>query len=358
MNTGLQPATPANSGPFTIHIDGRPNDPAAVLDGEPLRKMTALRQKAIDLHLQVPTFETVQELQQVKQGHANRIADLTRHRSEGGFGQPDDAGSVVAERKKLQRADAELRRVTTLKEIRSTKWNEAAQLERFVTDWLMDGGIPGGCKIEAVEDAPITDLLKKGENIADAVERYRHRLRELAADLHRVKSAPWPSSVAKAKAKAQIDALADAAAPDCDRAIEHGLPVSFATMMQTAMVRGVETPALSVTEAIDTFGLMMFLFKDQVLQKINAALDEAADDSNALSEREREEAIAQITFDSLVCERAECSLIWSADAKGDVIGFRSTTSPQAVLGLTLTTRTPVSERGSSLEHALSIIGVR
>ena len=44
----------------------------------------------------------------------------------------------------------------------------------------------------------------------------RLKARELAADLHRVRSAPWPSSVAKAAAK-QIDALADAAAPDCGR---------------------------------------------------------------------------------------------------------------------------------------------
>src|SRR5207344_560580 len=103
----------------------------------------------------------------VKTGHANRIADLTRDRSEGGFGQPDDAGVVVAERKKLQRADAELKRVTTLKEIRSARWNVAAQLERARTDWLLHGGIPGGCVIEAIEDAPISEVLKKGESIAD-----------------------------------------------------------------------------------------------------------------------------------------------------------------------------------------------
>jgi hypothetical protein len=51
----------------------------------------------------------------------------------------------------------------------------------------------------------------------------------------------------------------------------------------------------------------------------------------------RQEAEATITGDMLAVERSECALIWHADAKGDVIDFRSTTSPLAVLGLNLTT---------------------
>ena len=37
-------------------------------------------------------------------------------------------------------------------------------------------------------------------------------------------------------------------------------------------------------------------------------------------------------------ERSECSLIWAAEAKGEVIDFRPTTSPQAVLGVQLAAR--------------------
>ena len=51
------------------------------------------------------------------------------------------------------------------------------------------------------------------------------RLRELAADLHRVKSAPWPSSVAKVAAREMIDRLADQGAPNLDGAIEFGQPI-------------------------------------------------------------------------------------------------------------------------------------
>ncbi len=63
---------------------------------------------------------------------------------------------------------------------------------------------------------PMSALEQACETIANAVERYRHRLRELAADLHRVRSSPWPSSLAKAAAKELIDRVADAGMPNLD----------------------------------------------------------------------------------------------------------------------------------------------
>ena len=352
---GFEPATAAGMAPQSVTLFSTPNDPTAVLDGQPLTKMIALHQRAIDLHLAVPEFSTVQEVAHVKAQHANRIADLTRHRSEGGFGQPDDAGVVVAELRRLERATAELKRVTTLKEVRADRWRIASQLERAVTDWLLSGGIPGGCVIEAVEDAPLTELLKKGETIADGVERYRHRLRELAADLHRVKSAPWPSSAAKAAAKAQIDALAEAAQPDIDRCIEHGLPVGFVTTMQIGAVRNAGVPgAAAFTETPDAFGLLCWLFRDQLLARINEQLDEIADDGEALSEQQRQEAEATITGDTLAVERSECGLIWHADAKGEVIDFRADTTAQAVLGVRIVTA-PRVEAGTSVGYAYDLI---
>ena len=67
-----------------------------------------------------------------------------------------------------------------------------ARLEADVANYIMRDGIPPGCVLEAVEDDPVAELLKEGERIGDAVERYRHRLRELAADRPRINSGPWP----------------------------------------------------------------------------------------------------------------------------------------------------------------------
>jgi hypothetical protein len=69
------------------------------------------------------------------------------------------------------------------------------------------------------------------------------------------------------------------------------------------------------------------------LAKINAGFDEIADDKVALSQAQREEAEARISADMLATERSECSLIWIAESRGEVIDFRSTTTPMAVLGV-------------------------
>ena len=309
--------------------------------------------------MQVPEFETVQEAADVKAGHANRIADLTRHTQQGGFGQPDDAGVVVAERRKLQRADAELKRVTTLKEIRGARWNAAAQLERAVTDWLLHGGIPGGCMIEAVEDAPLSDLLKKGERIADAVERCRL---QVARTCRRFASGEVALRGRQAWQRPQqnlsLMRLPKPRSRTCDRAIEHGLPISFATMMQTATVRGVETPAAGVCRDSRRLRALCWLFRDQLLAKINAALDEAADDEEAMS---RAAAAGSRSDDHWRhaggrAQRMQPDLVRRRHSRGDVIDFRSDTSPLAVLGLRLVTAPRQAAPGTTGGHAYDLVG--
>jgi hypothetical protein len=97
--TGFTPATAADFGPQTAHLYSTPNDPAAILDGLPLVRM---------------------------------------HKAEGGFGLPVDAPQVATG--KLERAEQELARLTSLLEIRTARRNAASQVEHSVTDWLMHGG--------------------------------------------------------------------------------------------------------------------------------------------------------------------------------------------------------------------------
>ena len=88
--------------------------------------------------------------------------------------------------------------------------------------------------------------------------------------------------------------------------------------------------------------------------KVNAGLDEVADDQAALSQQQREEAEAQIMADALMIERAECSVIWHAEAKGEVIDFRADTSPQALLGVRLVTGPPLM-LGTTVGHSYEIV---
>ena len=357
--TGFTQAT--DFGPVAFHGNREPRDPAAILDGKPLERMTALHQRQLDIHATMPTHEEVSAASQVKIGHANRISYLTRHSSEGGFGLDAEAPQVRSEQRKLERAEAEFKRLTTLQETRTVRWRAVGQLDQTVTDWLLRGGIPGGCALEAVEDAPISELLTKadGGRIDAAVERYRHRLRELAADLHRVNSAPWPSSLAKAAAKELIYRLADQGQPILDGAIEHGQEITFAKKRLTSEIYNVaNSPGAIgyVSDAHDAVGLIAWMFRDQLLAKINAGFDQIAEDKIALDERQRAEALATINTDMLAIERLECACIWHADAKGEVIDFRPTTSPQAVLGVRLVNVPRVAPAGSSHGYSWNTLG--
>jgi hypothetical protein len=185
-----------------------------------------------------------------------------------------------------------------------------------------------------VADAPLSELLRKGERAADGVERHRRRLRELAADARRVRSAAWPSSGLIEETAAQIEQWAEAGTPSFDNMVEHHTPFAFPSMTLQSFVRG-EKAALAFTETIDARGLLCWLFKEQLLEKVTAGLREAADYKNALSQQHREEAEAEISSDMLAIERAECAMIWHAEAEGQVIDFRADTSRQAVLGVRL-----------------------
>ena len=142
---------------------------------------------------------------------------------------------------------------------------------------------------------PVTSILKKGERIVDAVDRCRHRLRELAADRHRVRSSPWPSSEAKQRARQMIEQMAEAGAPLIDSMIEHNSPLSFPMVSLQSSLVGLDQPTMTFTETVDAVSVMCWLFRDQMLAKINKGIDEVADDKAALNERQRAEMEAQIT---------------------------------------------------------------
>ena len=102
------------------------------------------------------------------------------------------------------------------------------------------------------------------------------------------------------------------------------------------------------------------MLRDQMLAKINAGIDEVADDKAALNRQQREEAEAQIGSDVLAIERAEVSLILAAEAQNnEIIDFRADTSPQALLGVRLVNQPRANPSpGTSPMHAFNIIGGR
>jgi hypothetical protein len=100
--------------------------------------------------------------------------------------------------------------------------------------------------------------------------------------------------------------------------------------------------------------LICWLLGPELLKKISAGFREISD-GNALDQQQREAMLATIDADSLAAERAGCSLIWHVAERGEIIDFRPTTSPQAVLGVALRIVPRAAPPNTSPQHAYDIM---
>jgi hypothetical protein len=86
---------------FEANYSAPPTIPLFVGDGHLLSdvavaRLTSLRQRTSDLHSAIPSLEDIKALSDQKQDHRNRISQLRKPRSQGGFGQPELAPEVVS----------------------------------------------------------------------------------------------------------------------------------------------------------------------------------------------------------------------------------------------------------------------
>ncbi len=176
--------------------------------------------------------------------------------------------------------------------------------------------------------------LLKSEAVVDGIERLRRRCRELKADQHRIASAPYPSSYAKAQMRAQIEALAMQGAPSVSRLVELDGPVDFQTQRLRSEAFGAETPVLVFGEVPDTIALVAWLHRDLLIKRLDAEIDAEADDASSI---DREVRAAEAEADLLATERDICSLIWRGQAEGLPVEFPADTNPVALLWITLIT---------------------
>jgi hypothetical protein len=216
-------------------------------------KMRLLAQRSDDHHAIIPEFETVREASMAKIAAANALKRLTDHPQDGGFGLKDDDRRVIVATKDLEKATADFKRLQELQEVRTAAWRTVSQAKAACEDFLRHG-VPGNCTIEAAVEVEPPKLLK-GETVLDAIERHRRRGRELKADLHRIASAPYPSSYAKAKMREQVERLAQIGTPDCSMLIEHDKDVAWATQRVTSEVHA-ERRLLAFSETADAVALV------------------------------------------------------------------------------------------------------
>jgi hypothetical protein len=215
--------------------------------------------------------------------------------------------------------------------------------------------VPGNCQIAEIEIEP--PKLLKGETTLDAIERLRRRGRELKADLHRIRSAPFPSTYAKQRMREQIEALAQGA-PSVSRLVELDGPLEFQTQRLTSEVRG-ERLSLAFTEVPDPVALVAWLHKDALIAALDREIASESDDKSALSHEARQKAEAEVMGDLLAVERDESWFVWQAQAQGLPCEHRGDISPLALLGLRLVTTPRAPDGPSSPSQAgYNLIGGR
>jgi hypothetical protein len=190
-------------------------------------------------------------------------------------------------------------------------------------------------------------VVKTEKSLTDAIDRHRRRARELKADLHRITSAPYPASHAKARMREQVEVLAQRGAVNVSQLVEHNGDLEFPTQQTQVAILNAQPGAVGFVQVPDTLALLAWTFKDSLLARIDAEVMAEADDAAALSiaERQRQEAVVQ--SDLLDVERQESSLVWRAKVEGLPVEHRADANPLAVLSVKLVTVLPGSSKGMS-----------
>lgn len=241
----------------------------------------------------------------------------------------DGHPALKAARAALADCDSEIERVGMLVAERSKTMQQHARLISALEDYCSRH--LRSRKTVEVHDGAAPEL-KSGEDAAAAVERCRRRVRELSADAHRIKSAPWHASHAKQRMREEVARLAARGEPSVLALIESS---DGGVAWRERVFHDVLIGGRLLTNVGDpgALALMFWLHHDAIVQRLEALIDEQADDQNALTLEQRSEQLAEIARDLLATEREEAYWTDAAIAAGAAVLHRADLDPRAALML-------------------------
>ena len=193
------------------------------------RRLEALRQQVQDAHALCVPFEDVRECMATRMRTEARLRQLTGHPSQGGHNLSEDDPRTIVAQREFEKATAAAKGIQERADARSAVWREAGYALQAVESYLRDG-VPGGCILQDVE--PPEPKLAKGQGVLEAITDVRQRGVKLRKRLSEIERAPYPSSVAKARAREWVEALAQRGRIDVSPLIrrkdgELALPVEY-----------------------------------------------------------------------------------------------------------------------------------
>jgi hypothetical protein len=351
--TGLTPAPAGGQPPFSFAA--APTAPgfdvADLLPPAAQERLRALRLRAKESHAIVPPYEDIRQASMARTNAENALKRLLAPAGEGGFRLKPDDRRVIEATKALDKATDEFLRLQERQADRGAAFQAVSQAVANVEAWLRDGR-PSGTVLEAVDVDP--PKLLKNEDVLSGIERLRRRGRELKATLHVIRSASYPSSHARAKMRAKIEALAMQGAPDVSVLLEHdGELVWPMSRVQSDVFA--EQRSLAFAQVPDALALTCWLHKDALITALDREIASEADDAASLSHEERQRREAEVMGDLLSVERDESALVWRAMDEKLPVEHRADISPLALLGVALVTPPRADAPRTSADHAYDIV---
>lgn len=348
------PATPAAASGATadqpLRRPGAPRNPhrRGPLPPQARRKLVAIREAADDAHGAWRVADDRWREAKAKRDELQaRLVELQDPRYAGRYGGPDfipdggrdwtdpDRGPPIVINRQLlvspedlaravddvAAADAEVKRLAEIAEARSETWRALAATREAVERFLES--LPAGAVLRS-HPAPVVST--KGQAAEQELARVREAIGTHAADLHQVRSAQLPAAEAKDVARAYVDELAVRGAPTSHYLLDGVHPewpnVSSHHVVETN-AGGVGTVS---TASYDLPAILAWLNPEAMVAALERDVNQLADDTTALSRKDRVAKEAELLAVQLETERLEEALVMAMGTNE-----RRAADPRAVL---------------------------
>lgn len=249
----------------------------------------------------------------------------TTHTSPAGGGQLRDAQRRLA--------DAEAAVATCDAEIAALEARRSRLPER-IEGWLRD--LPPGVKITARRPArgdAAAEWMSAAKSAPADIEALRSKIVQLREGIAEVRSAPPTTQEVKDKMRIQVAAMSARARPNILEAVELGRDIKFPQLsVQSQVATGIGLGTAYVSQS-DTFGFFCWLHGDEIIARLEAEIDELADDEGTMTAEDKAAKEKELHAEILAIEREEEVIIEQLEMSGAAVARREDADIRAVLGL-------------------------
>ena len=149
-----------------------------------------------------------------------------------------------------------------------------------------------------------------------------------------------------------IAALVERGRPDVSPLIKRD---AFVHERAQVSIYNASLPLIGFGSMPDVLGLVAWLCKDEMIEKLDKMIDEACA-GGGMTRADRERAEAAVMSELLVVERRQVALVWEGMRQGLPVTHRPDCDPKAILGVVAVVRPTAPQPRSSVVHAFDVVG--